>query len=199
MIIHFTFDQSISCLIYSVFAWEAFDKGTDVHLQAEPTKLEMLHQEFSVKKDDFKQNQKDSILQKVGHSGRAIHKNSPNSHLLFAQYILANSYLPLNLRRKKRPPWTKKLKIYKSQILDRKYRATYLCSSIVSYQTILSCSRPYKYPKIAQYWWYTTNVPLLSNTGTFQFLILGFEVYFFHFFSMVCWMHCSKLGPKYLL
>ncbi len=50
---------------FPVFAWEAYDKGTDVHLQAEPTKLEMLHKEFSYKKDDFKQNQKDNILEKV--------------------------------------------------------------------------------------------------------------------------------------
>lgn len=65
-----------------MFAWEAFDKGTDVHLQAEPTKLEMLHKEFSVKKDDFKQNQKDSILQKYGGEK---HLEAPPKQLLLAQ------------------------------------------------------------------------------------------------------------------
>lgn len=49
----------------SVFAWEAYEKGTEVHLQADPTKLELLHQSFRVKKEDFKDKQKESILEKV--------------------------------------------------------------------------------------------------------------------------------------
>ena len=48
-----------------MFAWDASERGTDVHLQAEPTKLELLHQEFAVKKDDFKANQKGSVLERV--------------------------------------------------------------------------------------------------------------------------------------
>lgn len=51
------------CLL--VFAWEAYERGSDVHLQADPTKLELLHQSFKVKKEDFKEQQKESILEKV--------------------------------------------------------------------------------------------------------------------------------------
>ena len=49
-----------------VFAWEAYEKGSEVHLQADPTKLELLHQSFKVKKEDFKEKQKDTILERVG-------------------------------------------------------------------------------------------------------------------------------------
>ncbi|XP_078589474.1 pre-mRNA-splicing factor SLU7-like [Branchiostoma floridae x Branchiostoma japonicum] len=65
-----------------LFAWEASGKGTDVHLQADPTKLELLHKEFKVKKDDYKQNQKGSILEKYG---GAEHLEAPPKQLLLAQ------------------------------------------------------------------------------------------------------------------
>ena len=48
-----------------LFAWEAYDKGCEVHLQADPTKLELLYESFKVKKEDFKEQQKESILEKV--------------------------------------------------------------------------------------------------------------------------------------
>lgn len=48
-----------------MFAWEAYEKGADVHLQADPTKLELLHKEYRVKKGDFEQDKKLSILDKV--------------------------------------------------------------------------------------------------------------------------------------
>lgn len=51
-----------------VFAWEAYDKGSEVHLQADPTKLELLYKSFKVKKEDFKEQQKESILEKVSWS-----------------------------------------------------------------------------------------------------------------------------------
>lgn len=51
--------------LVTVFAWEAYERGSDVHLQADPTKLELLHKSFKVKKEDFKEKQGDSILKKV--------------------------------------------------------------------------------------------------------------------------------------
>lgn len=48
-----------------MFAWEAYEKGADVHLQADPTKLELLHQEYRVKKGDFEQDKKLTVLEKV--------------------------------------------------------------------------------------------------------------------------------------
>lgn len=49
----------------TVFAWDAYERGSDVHLQADPTKLELLHKTYKVKKEGFKEEQKDGILSKV--------------------------------------------------------------------------------------------------------------------------------------
>ena len=49
-----------------VFSWEAYEKGTEAHLQADPTRLEILAKEFDRKKEDYKTNVKGSILDKYG-------------------------------------------------------------------------------------------------------------------------------------
>lgn len=48
-----------------VFAWEAYEKGADVHLQVDPTKLELLHKEYKVKKGSFEKDKKQTVLEKV--------------------------------------------------------------------------------------------------------------------------------------
>lgn len=65
-----------------LFAWEAFERGNDIHLQADPTKLELLHQNFEKKKVEFKKTAKDSILDKYG--GQE-HLEAPPKQLLLAQ------------------------------------------------------------------------------------------------------------------
>ncbi|KAL9982861.1 hypothetical protein ACROYT_G004970 [Oculina patagonica] len=65
-----------------MFAWEAYEKGADVHLQADPTKLELLHKEYKVKKGDFEQDKKLSVLDKYGGEE---HLNAPAKELLLAQ------------------------------------------------------------------------------------------------------------------
>lgn len=65
-----------------LFAWEAYERGADVHLQADPTKLELLHKEYSVKKDSYKEEQKDSILDRYGGTE---HLDAPPKELLLAQ------------------------------------------------------------------------------------------------------------------
>ena len=52
----------------------------------------------------------------------------------------------------------------------------FLCSSIVSFWITPTRSKERKYHIFRQYW-YTENVPVFTNTGTFQYL--GPEVYFF--------------------
>ena len=52
----------------------------------------------------------------------------------------------------------------------------FLRSSIVSFWITPACSKEPKYHIFRQYW-YTKNVPVFTNTGTFQYL--GPEVYFF--------------------
>ncbi|XP_076468426.1 pre-mRNA-splicing factor SLU7-like isoform X2 [Babylonia areolata] len=65
-----------------LFAWEAYEKGTDVHLQADPTKLELLSREFHNRRDQFKKSAKESVLD---HYGGQEHLEAPPRQLLLAQ------------------------------------------------------------------------------------------------------------------
>ena len=65
----------------------------------------------------------------------------------------------------------------------------FLHSSIVSFWITLARSIERKYHIFRQYW-YTRNVPVFNNTGTFQYL--GPEVYFFPIF-LSGWKYVSKL------
>lgn len=65
-----------------LFAWQAYEKGVDVHLQAEPTKAELLNKEFLSKEEEFRHSMKDSILEKYG---GAEHLQMPPRELIFAQ------------------------------------------------------------------------------------------------------------------
>lgn len=67
-----------------LFAWQAYEKGVDVHLQAEPTKAELLNKEFASKEDQFRHSMKDSILERYG---GAEHLQVPPKELIFAQTV----------------------------------------------------------------------------------------------------------------
>ena len=68
----------------TVFAWEAYEKGADIHLQADPTKLEMLASEFKQRKKEFKTATKESIVEKYGGEE---HLEAPPKQLLLAQTV----------------------------------------------------------------------------------------------------------------
>ncbi|XP_017143417.1 pre-mRNA-splicing factor Slu7 [Drosophila miranda] len=65
-----------------LFAWEAHGKGVDVHLLAEPTKLELLQKEYEQKKEQFKSSTKTHIVEKYGGEK---HLKVPPKSLLLAQ------------------------------------------------------------------------------------------------------------------
>lgn len=65
-----------------IFAWEAGEKGVDIHVQADPTKLELLHKEFKQRYEETAQNIKSSVLEKYGGEE---HLNSLPKDLIFAQ------------------------------------------------------------------------------------------------------------------
>ncbi|XP_032596116.1 pre-mRNA-splicing factor Slu7 [Drosophila grimshawi] len=65
-----------------LFAWEAHGKGVDVHLLAEPTKLELLQKEYEQKKEQFKSSTKTDIVEKYGGDE---HLKVPPKSLLLAQ------------------------------------------------------------------------------------------------------------------
>ena len=65
-----------------MFAWEALEKGVDVHQQADPTKLEMLHKEFKQRYEECAKNIKVNVLEKYG---GAEHLEALPKELLYAQ------------------------------------------------------------------------------------------------------------------
>jgi pre-mRNA-processing factor SLU7 len=65
-----------------LFAWEAQERGVDVHLLAEPTKLEVLKKEFTKKKEEFKGSLTKNIIDKYGGEE---HLEAPPKSLLLAQ------------------------------------------------------------------------------------------------------------------
>ncbi|KAJ8961602.1 hypothetical protein NQ314_005919 [Rhamnusium bicolor] len=65
-----------------LFAWEAYEKGVDVHLLAEPTKLELLQKEYEKKKEQFKTKVQGSVLERYGGEE---HLQAPPKSLLLAQ------------------------------------------------------------------------------------------------------------------
>lgn len=65
-----------------LFAWDAYEKGVDVSLQAEPTKLELLQNQFMGKKEEFKKKVSDDLLEKYG--GKE-HLDAPPPELLLSQ------------------------------------------------------------------------------------------------------------------
>lgn len=65
-----------------LFAWDAHEKGVDVHLLAEPTKLELLKQEYDKKRDELKDKARDSVIERYGGEE---HLKAPPKPLLLAQ------------------------------------------------------------------------------------------------------------------
>ncbi|XP_012533016.1 pre-mRNA-splicing factor Slu7 [Monomorium pharaonis] len=65
-----------------LFAWDAHEKGVDVHLLAEPTKLELLKQEYDKKRDELKDKARDSVIERYGGDE---HLKAPPKALLLAQ------------------------------------------------------------------------------------------------------------------
>ena len=68
----------------ALLAWEAYEKGTDVHLQADPTKLELLAREYEKRKDAHVTTKKESIIDRYGGEE---HLNAPPKQLLLAQTV----------------------------------------------------------------------------------------------------------------
>ncbi|KAM3581936.1 mRNA splicing protein, variant 2 [Umbelopsis sp. WA50703] len=65
-----------------LFAWQAANRGNEVHLQANPTQLALLHKQFEEQKEKVRDTNKDSILAKYGGEE---HLQRPPTELLLAQ------------------------------------------------------------------------------------------------------------------
>lgn len=66
----------------NIHAWEAFEKGQDIHLQAAPSQAELLYQEFKIKKEKLKSQTKEDIMLKYGN---AASEEKPPVELLMGQ------------------------------------------------------------------------------------------------------------------
>ncbi|KAJ1557982.1 mRNA splicing protein [Nowakowskiella sp. JEL0078] len=64
------------------FAWQAAERGKEVHLTANPTQVELLHKEFEKRKEKVKDVHRDSILKTYGGEE---HLNPPPKELLMSQ------------------------------------------------------------------------------------------------------------------
>ena len=65
-----------------LYNFEAYDKGQNLHLNADPTTVEMMNKIYREKKESLKSNRSNKILDKYG---GAEHMEGPPKELLFAQ------------------------------------------------------------------------------------------------------------------
>ncbi|KPJ05152.1 PREDICTED: pre-mRNA-splicing factor Slu7 [Papilio xuthus] len=72
-----------------LFAWEAHARGLDVHLLAEPTKLQLLQRQYDERKQLLKTQVKESVLERYG---GAEHLQAPPRELLLAQSEVFTRY-----------------------------------------------------------------------------------------------------------
>ncbi|THG20598.1 hypothetical protein TEA_028577 [Camellia sinensis var. sinensis] len=52
----------------NIHAWEAFEKGHDVHMQAAPSQAELLYKNYKVNKEKLKSQVKETIMEKYGNA-----------------------------------------------------------------------------------------------------------------------------------
>lgn len=60
--------QALEFKQLNIHAWEAFDKGQDIHMQAAPSQAELLYKNYKVIKEKLKTRTKDSIMEKYGNA-----------------------------------------------------------------------------------------------------------------------------------
>lgn len=65
-----------------MFAWQASERGNEVHLQANPTQVALLHKQYESKKDEVREATQKSILEKYGGEE---YLEAPPKELLLAQ------------------------------------------------------------------------------------------------------------------
>ncbi|PQQ07456.1 hypothetical protein Pyn_16244 [Prunus yedoensis var. nudiflora] len=60
--------QALEFKTLNIHAWEAFEKGQDIHMQAAPSQAELLYKNYKVIKDKLKSRMKDAIMEKYGNA-----------------------------------------------------------------------------------------------------------------------------------
>ncbi|CAA7390496.1 unnamed protein product [Spirodela intermedia] len=65
---HRTSGQALDFKQLNIHAWEAFEKGQDIHMQAAPSQAELLFKNYKVVKEKLKSQTKESIMEKYGNA-----------------------------------------------------------------------------------------------------------------------------------
>ncbi|CAL5426999.1 unnamed protein product [Camellia sinensis] len=60
--------QALEFKQLNIHAWEAFEKGHDVHMQAAPSQAELLYKNYKVNKEKLKSQVKETIMEKYGNA-----------------------------------------------------------------------------------------------------------------------------------
>lgn len=60
--------QALEFKQLNIHAWEVFEKGQDVHMQAAPSQAELLFKNYKVIKEKLKSKMKDAIMEKYGNA-----------------------------------------------------------------------------------------------------------------------------------
>ncbi|GMH20884.1 hypothetical protein Nepgr_022726 [Nepenthes gracilis] len=72
--------QALEFKQLNVHAWEAFEKGQDIHMQAAPSQAELLYKNFKINKDKLKSQLRETIMEKYGNA--AAEEEIPKELLL---------------------------------------------------------------------------------------------------------------------
>ncbi|PON31216.1 Pre-mRNA splicing Prp18-interacting factor [Parasponia andersonii] len=72
--------QALEFKQLNIHAWEAFEKGQDIHLQAAPCQAELLYKNYKAIKEKLKSQMKSTIMEKYGNA--ASEENLPRELLL---------------------------------------------------------------------------------------------------------------------
>ncbi|KAK1267066.1 Pre-mRNA-splicing factor SLU7 [Acorus gramineus] len=60
--------QALEFKQLNIHAWEAFEKGQDVHMQAAPSQAELLYKNFKINKEKLKSEMKETVMEKYGNA-----------------------------------------------------------------------------------------------------------------------------------
>ncbi|KAL3750995.1 hypothetical protein ACJRO7_011902 [Eucalyptus globulus] len=72
--------QALEFKQLNIHAWEAFEKGQDIHMQSAPSQAELLYKNYKVIKEKLKYQTKDTILERYGNA--AAEEELPRELLL---------------------------------------------------------------------------------------------------------------------
>ena len=72
--------QALELKQLNIHAWEAFEKGQEIHLQAAPSQAELLYKNFKIIKEKLKSQTKTAIMEKYGNA--ATEEELPKELLL---------------------------------------------------------------------------------------------------------------------